>query len=149
MLSSYEDYDNLIVRCYVFKQIDIYEIYCNHTHKIIEQALSEVKNDFALLSSDQLLDICRAYQTAYYESFEICASIPNKDIARELLAENIDLFYTLITEIGMNLQGTARCLLDKSIANTCVAINRFRTKFTSNTTRAMWKKADLYWKHND
>lgn len=147
-ISSYDDYNSLRNKCLVFKRIEIYEVYYNHTQEILKQVLSDVHNDFAMMNTDQLMSISRAYQTAYYKCCDICASISVKEIARELLAENIDLFYTLITEIGINLQGTTRGLLDKSISNTYSAISRLRTKFSTNAVREMWKKADSYWNHN-
>ena len=62
-----------------------------------------------------------------------------------MIAENIDLFYSLITEGGINLQGAARRHLDTSIEHTCSGINEIRARFYTTTVRDMWKQADSYW----
>ena len=140
-LCDYDSYDRLVSLCRNFTRIEIHEIYHEQASQILKKVLADVKNDFALMNVEQLNAVCKAYQEAYYRCFDICVAVGDK----ELIAENIDLFYSLITEVGINLQGAARRHLDTSIEHTCSGINEIRARFYTTTVRDMWKQADLYW----
>ena len=140
MLFGVDRYDALIEKCINFARIRMYEIYYLEADKISKDILKEVNNDYALLKDTHVASIARAYQSAYVKAFDLCADINSL----ELMAESVDLFYTMFTEIGVHLQGKARSYLRSASDSTCSFIDKLRAKYYSSTVRDVWKQADLY-----
>lgn len=141
ILSDTENYSTLVSKCLNFTRIEMHEIYYKQAKKVLRSVVADVKNDFSLVTKGQLNEICMAYQESYYQCFDLCHLTKDKTLA----AENIDLFYSLITEVGINLQGSLRKHFDSSIEHTCSQINNVRTILFSTMVRDIWKKADAYW----
>lgn len=137
-------YQQIEKKCKIFTKLDIYEIFYSQAKSKLDEILKEVNYNYDLLNGEQLFIVSKAYIGAYYDAFDICKVIGDK----ELLAESIDLFYTLIFDLGLHLKGTAKMMLDNNINETYNTINMFvRKKIFSNVDREYWKEADEYWKN--
>ena len=139
-LSGVKDYDRIVSLCKGFTRIEINEIFYSEARSKLNDTLAEVNNVYGHLTVDQVTDICRNYQNAYYKCFDICCEYADKD----LFADNIELFYSIIIELGMKLKGSYRVYLNSSIKDTCVAIKDVRTRYFDNVSRDSWKTVDSY-----
>lgn len=139
-LFGLEQYDALVEKCVNFARIQMYDVYYQEAEKVSRDILKEVNNDYAMLKDVHIAAIARAYQAAYGKAFDLCADINSL----ELMAESVDLFYTMFTEIGVHLQGKARTYLSGACSSTCGFIDKLRAKYYSSTVRDVWKQADTY-----
>lgn len=146
ILAAEDNYEVLVRGCRNFVRVDIYEVFNKQAHAILASTLHSVKGDYNQLGKDELFVICQSYIKSYYDSFDICKVTGDTD----LLAECIDLFYSLVTEVGVNLRGTARTILDNNIRKTYETISvNVRNRLYGSTVKSSWKKADAYWNGND
>ena len=139
-LSGVKDYDRIVSLCKGFTRIEINEIFYSEARSRMNDTLAEVNNVYGRLTVEQVSDICRKYQDAYYKCFDICCDYADK----ELFADNIELFYSIIIELGMKLEGPYRNYLNSSLMKTCIAIKTARTRFFDNVSRDSWKTVDSY-----
>lgn len=139
-LFGLDKYDALVNKCINFARIKMYDIYYQEAESVTKTILESVQSDYALMKDTHIAAISRAYQDAFEKAFNICADINNL----ELMAESVDLFYTMFTEVGVHLQGAARAFLRDTSGNICGLINKLRTKYYSTAVRDAWKQADLY-----
>ena len=86
--------------------------------------------------------IADAYNTAEGKAFELCANVKSL----ELMAECVDLFYTLFNEVGIHLEGKKKSNLLRASQSTCDTLKKLRDMYYSTAVRTAWDKADSYFK---
>ena len=139
-LSGVKDYDSLVSLCKGFTRIEFNEIYYADAKRILNDSLAQAKNTYELLTVDQMNAISREYQNTFYKCFDICCEYADKD----LFADNIELFYSIVTDLGMHLRGPFRSYLNNSMKDTCIEIKTIRKKYFDTVTRDSWKTVDSY-----
>ena len=135
-------YDSLVEKCFNFSRIEMYEIYRQDAKQVCEEVLKSINYDYGRLTAEHIQSIANAYNTAEGKAFDLCANVKSL----ELMAECVDLYYTMFIEVGVHLEGKKKSNLLHASQSTCDTLNKLRDMYYSTAVRTAWKKADSYFK---
>lgn len=141
-LNTLVEYESLVKRCINFSRMEVRDIYYQNAIKITREILDSVNFDFEQLKDTEIATIARGYQTAFGQAFDLCAEI--KD--HELMAENVDLYYVMYTELGTHMPCEAKRFLCSATKSTCKLIEELRKRHYSSGSREKWQRADTFFK---